>query len=309
MSTEFTKNSTTRTRRPPRRLLIVCDIDETVITRNHRMPGKRRFVDALGRLASVGGMFAFSSDATGKMVSHWEGRLKLREVPAVLERGAFIRTADGASWHDRETARSFAGVKNAIRNYLRGEGMVVQHTSPIPLLLGQRIALPPDLHRPNGVVAMTDRKTGVSMFAGEVDANGRVRRSAAVMERVHELVGAAGLYPNPRDRILAPNGLRWDINPDYAHIMVGQDGHTKEAGMEMLCDHLGLRVREKGGRGDHAWAIGDTLNDLSGANIMHGAVGNAHDAFKASADFVATDDHAAGAAQAIHHAIDHYLAV
>lgn len=271
----------------PLRALVLVDLDGTLIDQRYRLTvPKEDFSAALAEVAAAGALLGISSDSSLERIARFSVEHGI-VGPVVAERGA-VWAPEPGRLDEAETSRTDAA------GFARARDIFVKEIAADPSLMlevGDVNRRSRDLigaEVPAGfsrAVLVNGERRGSLSFYALAAVEGRWQLSADLLA---EMVGRARAAIVAAEPSLAEN-LDVDQNDRYGVAIF----HAPNTGKTLAVPALRARFGDL-----PIYVVGDSDADWHHApNVLHCAVGNAVDTFRASADFAASGPIAEGAVE------------
>lgn len=256
----------TRTEIPlPKNRVILLDKDETLLSRQYQLTDSN-IRGAIEGLQRQGWTVGLSSDAALQILQPLSQQLGLNG-PIIAERGAIIHTADGRTLMNSQDTKAIAKSREAMVERLGEMGIpVILNTDARLKDKGMQWGNSGDVV----VVLNALRKCSIALNIKRIQPDGSFGfDEEATNTVVNEM---KPFYPGF-------SILFEDVNHDYGVLILSNGAIDKRSGTKLYM---------KDGALEQIGMVGNTESDFLGNDIaVHYTVGNATDAFKRRADFVA----------------------
>lgn len=250
------------------RPLILIDKDDTLVDVRTEQVTDDRIHGVIARMQDAGFRIGINSNSPMESLHVFADRLGIRG-PIIGELGAIVHPRTGAeSLHlvSEQMRQAFADFPQVVRRLL------AEHVTEVWVGDVVRERFVPRVHVANGSVVgvSTLRASSGILFCWRVDSRGVLIPDLDLLTQVQTLL-SKGWVPY--------GALEPRVNHEHAVLIIHPLGMAKQKGVERL------RVLPDFRESD-VYMIGNAQADYCGSTVIHGAVGNASEAFKRSANAV-----------------------
>lgn len=258
----------------PRGKLALIDLDGTIIDRKTNQLNDDRLRPTVEAAQSSGWTVALSSDTPLVSLRIWSNRFGIRG-PIVAEKGGLIEIDGNLVYPKPEIAEMFRDSISLVVARLKNLNINVVFGTPVEMMFkGARYS---EVQGEKVVFANDLRRTSLGLFVLKTDEDGKLIPDKESTPKVFDAI--QDCLP------VFPTIAKWK-GDDRGLIVVSDGEINKRNGSLLLMRRLGV---------EEAAMIGDSAFDYIGNDIAkHYAVGNADDAFKSMADYVADADLTSG---------------
>ncbi|OGL95809.1 hypothetical protein A2348_00260 [Candidatus Uhrbacteria bacterium RIFOXYB12_FULL_58_10] len=260
-------------------MLVLFDLDKTLIDVGYYYTDDG-IEDAVRRAVSRGHTIGLNSDSPVPILLGHHRHLGMNG-PIVAERGAVVHFP-GSPGTTIPTGTSpddeFVSLRDRILRRLTRDGDVEAILGdPSSIIRSRRFMT----DSPRSVLLASALRTHSLHFAARIMDGKDYRFDMALLTRVKD---AARVELECQPFSVA---IDWDLNPEYAILILHASASRKVAGVSMLLARLGI---------DEAIMVGDgVVDNLSLPNVRQWAVGNAHPGYKAVCERIAAATFTSGA--------------
>lgn len=260
-------------------MLILFDLDKTLIDTDYRYTDDG-IGGAVRRAVGRGHLVGLNSDSPASILLGHHRHLGMNG-PIVAERGAVVRLpGDSGEVFSTGTSpdKEFVALRDRILRRLTRDGTVEAFLGDPSGIIRTRRFL---TDRERSVLLVSALRTHSLHFAARTVNGSEYRLDMELLARI-EAAARAEVEETPMSV-----ELDWDINPEYAILILHSAASRKSVGVAALLDRMGI---------SEAVMVGDhPVDNLGLPGVSQWAVGNASSAYKAVCNRVSRQPFTAGA--------------